>query len=172
MVGNAGALVWLLALQAQGAGVGSAVVDQGLRDAPETGLAGDTPEPGALLHPLRLELDRVTPGWRIARLEVLLDGAVIASRDPEAAVGDDGWSGTVAAGAHVLTATLLLRSETARDDQGQPLQMRVERARYFRAGPSEALALLIQAPPGRDQAPQIELSTRSAPALTWSRRDR
>jgi hypothetical protein len=172
MAGGACTLVWLLALQAQGPEVGLTTLGDRLRDAPAAGLAEGAPEPGALLHPLRIELDQVTPGWRIARLEVRLDGAVIAARDAGAGQAADplpqpiggAWSGSVASGSHVLMAVLLLRSDTDKDDDGQPLQVRVERARCFRTGPSEPLALLIQAPPGRDQAPQIELLTRSPQA--------
>jgi hypothetical protein len=119
------------------------------------------PAAGTLLHPLRIELDQAPPGWRLARLEVRLDGTLLAEQSlepqpatedplatsPEAAGVREIWSGEVPAGEHELTAVVVLQGRA--QPQDVPRETRVERARRFRAGPSEAMALLIQVPAGK-----------------------
>ena len=123
------------------------------------------PAPGTLLQPLQIDIEERRPGWRVARLEVLLDGVLLAERNltateptPTAERSTSGeeeaWSGPVAAGDHLLEAVLVMHRTGPEES---PTEMRVQRAHRFRTGPSEALALLIQAPPGK-QSLQLGLS--------------
>lgn len=161
MVTVAGAVLWSLVLQAQAPALVLPTAAAPLTWAPAA-LAADSPPPGTLLHPVHLQLDRAEPGWQVERLEVRLDGTLLAERGGDhkgRTALEETWTGEVSDGDHVLSAVLLLRSTTEHDADGQPRQLRMERAQRFRAGPSQALALLIQSPAGgNDQSPRIVLS--------------
>src|SRR5688572_21533430 len=73
--------------------------------------AEEVPAPGTLIHPLRIELDAPIGGWSLSRLEILLDGELLAQRPLTSpafpAEAEEAWSGPVAGGEHVLTVVLV-----------------------------------------------------------------